>query len=133
MAYGQNTPSCDALTKFCVYSHSYPPVQVISSERAGMGKSEEIKYRAKLLPRGCVLTVPLHDKKVDVDEIVSFLWKHRSMCRDRDQHIIHIDVSTMVRKLHHFLAQSIWCSLWVQEVASSSPVSTNPVVKIECV
>ena len=30
------------------------------------------------------------------------------------------------------LAQSIRCWLWVREVVSSSPISTNALVKIEC-
>lgn len=77
-------------------------VRLVTSERAGMGKSLYIQRMEEVLKERmaqsfCVVNVPIHGPKVTSDNIVQLLRKHFQERKDGVQAVLfHLDISPSV-------------------------------------
>ncbi|VDI01999.1 Hypothetical predicted protein, partial [Mytilus galloprovincialis] len=81
-------------------------VRVVKSNRAGVGKTlyqkRMVTELTRLTQRGYIqrpnnLTIPLHSKSVDVDEIMEQLMKRTSLPGNQQPTIFHFDISSEVQ------------------------------------
>lgn len=103
---------CDNHYRFRVHSHAFIihdtyrcTVRVVKSLRAGVGKtlykrriSEKLEELSKNVNRigAAVVTIPLHERKINVDEVMASLLENTLPPNIEEPRLIHLDLAQEV-------------------------------------